>query len=49
MGRGNAVMVDGNDVKYGASDPRADGQAVPQNPDYWTDKTTSARQFTRVH
>ena len=29
MGRGNAVMVDGKGVKYGASDPRADGSAVP--------------------
>ena len=35
MGRGNAVMVDADGVKYGASDPRADGQAVPENPDYW--------------
>ena len=30
MGRGNAVMVDGNGVIYGASDPRGDGAAVPQ-------------------
>src|SRR5205823_677136 len=35
MGRGNAVMVDSHGVKYGASDPRADGQAVPQNPKFW--------------
>ncbi len=35
MGRGNAVMVDAHGVKHGASDPRADGQAVPENPDYW--------------
>lgn len=35
MGRGNAVMVDAHGIKYGASDPRADGQAVPENPDYW--------------
>lgn len=32
MGRGNVVMVDGNGVKYGGSDPRADGAAVPQSP-----------------
>ena len=32
MGRGNAVMVDGKGVNYGASDPRGDGEAVPQPP-----------------
>jgi gamma-glutamyltranspeptidase / glutathione hydrolase len=32
MGRGNAVMVDENGVKGGASDPRGDGEAVPQSP-----------------
>ena len=32
MGRGNAVMVDGNGIKFGASDPRGDGEAVPQSP-----------------
>jgi gamma-glutamyltranspeptidase/glutathione hydrolase len=32
MGRGNVVMTDGNGVNYGASDPRADGAAIPQNP-----------------
>jgi gamma-glutamyltranspeptidase/glutathione hydrolase len=32
MGRGNAVMVDEKGVKYGASDPRADGEAIPQSP-----------------
>jgi gamma-glutamyltranspeptidase / glutathione hydrolase len=32
MGRGNAVMRDGHGVNYGASDPRADGEAIPQNP-----------------
>jgi gamma-glutamyltranspeptidase/glutathione hydrolase len=35
MGRGNAVMVDSHGIKYGASDPRADGQAIPENPNYW--------------
>jgi gamma-glutamyltranspeptidase/glutathione hydrolase len=35
MGRGNAVMLDANGVKYGATDPRADGIAVPEHPDYW--------------
>ncbi|HYK61620.1 MAG TPA: hypothetical protein VEV85_19450, partial [Bryobacteraceae bacterium] len=30
MGRGNAVMVDGKGVIFGASDPRGDGAAVPQ-------------------
>jgi gamma-glutamyltranspeptidase/glutathione hydrolase len=32
MGRGNAVMVDGKGVNYGASDPRGDGEAIPQSP-----------------
>lgn len=35
MGRGNAVMVDSHGIKYGASDPRADGQAIPENPNDW--------------
>ena len=35
MGRGNAVMLDANGIKHGASDPRADGLAIPENPDYW--------------
>jgi gamma-glutamyltranspeptidase/glutathione hydrolase len=34
MGRGNAVMRNGGDVNFGASDPRADGEAVPQVPDF---------------
>jgi gamma-glutamyltranspeptidase/glutathione hydrolase len=37
MGRGNAVMLDEKGVKYGASDPRADGLAIPENPQYWSD------------
>jgi len=32
MGRGNAVMSDGAGVHSGASDPRGDGEAVPQTP-----------------
>jgi gamma-glutamyltranspeptidase/glutathione hydrolase len=32
MGRGNAVMSDGTGVHAGASDPRGDGEAVPQAP-----------------
>jgi gamma-glutamyltranspeptidase/glutathione hydrolase len=32
MGRGNAVMTDGKGVHFGASDPRGDGQAIPQSP-----------------
>lgn len=33
MGRGNAVMHDDHlGVNFGASDPRADGQAVPEEP-----------------
>ena len=32
MGRGNVVMVDGHGVKFGGSDPRADGAAIPQSP-----------------
>jgi gamma-glutamyltranspeptidase/glutathione hydrolase len=34
MGRGNAVMRNGDGVNFGASDPRADGEAVPQVPDF---------------
>jgi gamma-glutamyltranspeptidase/glutathione hydrolase len=30
MGRGNAVMSDGHGTFYGASDPRGDGEAIPQ-------------------
>jgi gamma-glutamyltranspeptidase/glutathione hydrolase len=32
MGRGNVVMVDEKGNKYGGSDPRADGAAIPQSP-----------------
>jgi gamma-glutamyltranspeptidase/glutathione hydrolase len=31
MGRGNAVMRDANGTNYGASDPRGDGEAIPQS------------------
>jgi gamma-glutamyltranspeptidase / glutathione hydrolase len=31
MGRGNAVMRDGEGVNYGASDPRGDGEAIPES------------------
>ncbi len=35
MGRGNAVLHDEKTgVNFGASDPRADGQAVPEQPPY---------------
>jgi gamma-glutamyltranspeptidase / glutathione hydrolase len=43
MGRGNAVMVDANGIKHGASDPRADGLAIPEHPDYWSRSTTGTR------
>ena len=32
MGRGQAVERDAAGVNYGASDPRDDGEAVPQGP-----------------
>ncbi len=32
MGRGNAVMRDGKGTNYGGSDPRGDGEAIPQSP-----------------
>jgi gamma-glutamyltranspeptidase/glutathione hydrolase len=32
MGRGNAVMRDGNGTNYGGSDPRGDGEGIPQSP-----------------
>ncbi len=44
MGRGNAVMVDSHGIKYGASDPRADGQAVPENPNYWKSSKISSSE-----
>lgn len=34
MGRGNVVMRNGSDVNFGASDPRADGEAIPEVPDW---------------
>ncbi len=34
MGRGNVVMRDTHGVSYGASDPRGDGEAIPQLP-HW--------------
>ena len=35
MGRGNVVMHDdATEVNFGASDPRADGAAIPQQPDF---------------
>jgi gamma-glutamyltranspeptidase/glutathione hydrolase len=35
MGRGNAVMRDGSGVNFGASDPRADGEAIPEAPPWF--------------
>jgi gamma-glutamyltranspeptidase/glutathione hydrolase len=35
MGRGNAVMRDEHGTFYGASDPRGDGEAVPQSAPYF--------------
>ena len=32
MGRGNSVMRDGKGTNYGGSDPRGDGEAIPQSP-----------------
>jgi gamma-glutamyltranspeptidase/glutathione hydrolase len=37
MGRGNVVMRNGSDVNFAASDPRADGEAIPQVPN-WTSR-----------
>jgi gamma-glutamyltranspeptidase / glutathione hydrolase len=34
MGRGNAVMRDAHGTNYGGSDPRADGEAVPEVPQW---------------
>ena len=35
MGRGQAVFHDSaSGVNYGASDPRADGAAIPESPDF---------------
>lgn len=38
MGGGQAVMVNGQGVKFGGSDPRKDGAAVPQSPGFWSNK-----------
>ena len=36
MGRGNAVEHnETTNVNYGATDPRADGEAVPEQPQFW--------------
>lgn len=35
MGRGNAVMRDGAGVNFAASDPRADGEAIPEAPPWF--------------
>jgi gamma-glutamyltranspeptidase/glutathione hydrolase len=35
MGRGNAVMLNGSGVNFGASDPRADGEAIPEAPPWF--------------
>jgi hypothetical protein len=32
------VMLDGKGVKYGGSDPRGDGEAVPQAAPWFTGK-----------
>jgi gamma-glutamyltranspeptidase/glutathione hydrolase len=34
MGGGQAVMSISGGVHFGASDPRKDGAAVPENPDF---------------
>ena len=35
MGRGQAVMHDSSTgINFGASDPRTDGAAIPQQPDF---------------
>ena len=36
MGRGHAVLHDSTTgVNFGASDPRADGAAIPEQPNYF--------------
>ena len=42
MGGGQAVMVDGTGVKFGGSDPRKDGAAVPQSPGFWGSRQNRA-------
>lgn len=37
-GRGNAVMRDANGTNYGASDPRGDGEAIPQSAPWRLEK-----------
>lgn len=46
MGRGNAVMVDSHGIKFGASDPRADGEAIPETPNYWEAAVSSTHRAT---
>jgi gamma-glutamyltranspeptidase/glutathione hydrolase len=42
MGRGNAVMRDGKGTNYGSSDPRADGEAIPQSPPWRLGQTSQS-------
>jgi gamma-glutamyltranspeptidase/glutathione hydrolase len=42
MGRGNAVMRDGKGTNYGGSDPRGDGEAIPQSPPWRLGQTAES-------
>jgi gamma-glutamyltranspeptidase / glutathione hydrolase len=39
VGGGQAVMMDGEGVRYGASDPRKDGAAIPESPRFSSSAT----------
>lgn len=48
MGRGNAVETrDGRPVHYGATDPRADGEAIPEQPPVRWPSAAGGRHATR--
>jgi gamma-glutamyltranspeptidase/glutathione hydrolase len=35
VGGGQAVMLNGDGTKFGASDARKDGAAIPESPNFW--------------
>jgi gamma-glutamyltranspeptidase / glutathione hydrolase len=47
VGGGQAVMIDDKGVRYGASDPRKDGAAIPESPRFRTPATSRKPGTTR--
>jgi gamma-glutamyltranspeptidase/glutathione hydrolase len=44
VGGGQAVMLNGDGVKFGASDARKDGAAIPQSPDFFSSSQSKAKK-----